>query len=53
MEFLIFMNRTPLHYAAEKGDLDLVKFILQQKGVDLNETTNTILTFFYFLMEFF
>lgn len=44
---LITFYRTPLHYAAEKGSLDLVQFILKQKGVYINETTNSISILFF------
>lgn len=30
---------TPLHFAAEKGHLNIIQLLLQQKGIDYNQRT--------------
>ena len=39
MEFTIIFDRTPLHYASKNGHLDIVKFLVEQDGIDINIKT--------------
>ena len=36
MEFTIIFNMTSLHIASEEGHLDIVKFLAEQDGFDIN-----------------
>ena len=36
MESTIFFDKTPLHIASERGHLDIVKFLVEQDGIDIN-----------------
>ena len=36
MEFKIIFDYTPLHIASFNGHLDIVKFLVEQDGIDIN-----------------
>lgn len=46
---IFFFNKTPLHYAAEKNNLDVVQYLLSLDGIDPN-IKDKILYIYVFIM---
>lgn len=45
--YFVFINKTPLHIAIEKGDANVVKFLLKNKFIDVNLKSILIYIFSY------
>lgn len=53
MKFLILdINKTPLHIAVLKKNINLIKLLLKQKGIDIN-VKSVLIFFFYHVYTFY
>ena len=54
MEFTIIFDETPLHIASREGHLDIVKFLVEKDGIDINikDIINQLLMTFSIFLYF-